>query len=155
MKDGKRLVITIGRQFGSGGCEVGTKLAQELGLDFYDKNILRMNSDESGIKESYYYMADEKAGNKHPGNIRKQTERMWENVEALLKEADCTFDDLGQMIVYLRDIADYAVVKEMYDKRFPATPKVFVHAPVCRPGWLIEMECMGVKALENKEYAPF
>ena len=54
MKDGKRLVITIGRQFGSGGCEVGTKLAQELGLDFYDKNILRMNSDESGIKESYY-----------------------------------------------------------------------------------------------------
>ena len=64
MKDGKRLVITIGRQFGSGGCEVGTKLAQGLGLDFYDKNILRMNSDESGIKESYYYMADEKAGNK-------------------------------------------------------------------------------------------
>ena len=67
----------------------------------------------------------------------------------------CTFADLGQMIVYLRDMADYAVVKEMYDKRFPATPKVFVHAPVCRPGWLIEMECMGVKRLENTEYAPF
>ena len=82
-------------------------------------------------------------------------ERMWENVEALLKEAGCTFDDLGHMIVYLRDIADYAVVKSMYDKRFPDTPKVFVHAPVCRPGWLIEMECMGVKALKNKEYAPF
>ena len=91
----------------------------------------------------------------HPGNIRRQTERMWENVEALLKEAGCTFADLGQMIVYLRDMADYAVVKEMYDKRFPATPKVFVHAPVCRPGWLIEMECMGVKRLENTEYAPF
>lgn len=91
----------------------------------------------------------------HPGNIRKQTERMWENVEALLKEAGCTFADLGQMIVYLRDMADYTVVKEMYDKRFPATPKVFVHAPVCRPGWLIEMECMGVRRLENKEYAPF
>ena len=82
-------------------------------------------------------------------------ERMWENVEALLKEAECTFDDLGHMIVYLRDIADYAVVKSMYDKCFPDTPKVFVHAPVCRPGWLIEMECMGVKALKNKEYAPF
>ena len=91
----------------------------------------------------------------HPGNIRRQTERMWENVETLLKEAGCTFADLGQMIVYLRDMADYAVVKEMYDKRFPATPKVFVHAPVCRPGWLIEMECMGVKRLENTEYAPF
>ena len=43
----------------------------------------------------------------------------------------------------------------MYDKRFPHTPKVFVHAPVCRPGWLIEMECMGVKECKNKEYAPF
>lgn len=64
MKDENKLVITIGRQFGSGGCEVGTKLAQELGLDFYDKNILRMNSDESGIEESFYYLADEKAGNK-------------------------------------------------------------------------------------------
>ena len=50
MNDENKLVITIGRQFGSGGCEVGTKLAQELGLDFYDKNILRMNSDESGIE---------------------------------------------------------------------------------------------------------
>lgn len=64
MKDGKRLVIAIGRQYGSGGCEIGTRLAKELGLGFYDKNILRMNSDESGIKESYYYMADEKAGDK-------------------------------------------------------------------------------------------
>lgn len=91
----------------------------------------------------------------YPGDIRKQTERMWDNVEVLLKEAGCTFDDLGQMIVYLRDIADYAVVKAMYDKRFPDMPKVFVKAPVCRPGWLIEMECMGVKPLENKEYAPF
>ena len=53
----------------------------------------------------------------YPGDL-KQTERMWENVEALLKEAGCTFDDLGQMIVYLRDVADYTVVKGMYDERF-------------------------------------
>lgn len=91
----------------------------------------------------------------YPSDIRKQTKRMWENVEALLKEADCTFDDLGQMIVYLRDSADYTVVKKMYDERFPSTPKVFVHAPVCRPGWLIEMECMGVKSCKNEGYAPF
>lgn len=91
----------------------------------------------------------------HPGDIRKQTERMWENVEVLLNEAECTFEDLGQMIVYLRDISDYAVVKKMYDSRFPAIPKVFVHAPVCRPGWLIEMECMGVRSLKNEAYAPF
>ncbi|MDD3039786.1 Rid family hydrolase [Bacteroides sp.] len=91
----------------------------------------------------------------YPGDIRKQTKRMWENVEALLQEAECTFDHIGQMIVYLRDTADYIVVKKMYDKRFPSTPKVFVHAPVCRPGWLIEMECIGVRTCENKEYPSF
>lgn len=62
--DERRLVITIGRQYGSGGSEIGTRLAKELGFDVYDKNILRMDSDESGIKESYFYLADEKAGNR-------------------------------------------------------------------------------------------
>lgn len=60
----KRLIITIGRQYGSGGFATGKRLAEDLGLGFYDKNILRMNSDESGIKESYFHLADEKAGNK-------------------------------------------------------------------------------------------
>ena len=59
----KKRIITIGRQYGSGGREVGERLAKELGIDFYDKNILRMNSAESGIKESYFHMSDEKAGN--------------------------------------------------------------------------------------------
>lgn len=62
--EGKKVVITIGRQYGSGGAETGKRLAQELGIGFYDKNILRMNSDESGIKESYFHLADEKAGNR-------------------------------------------------------------------------------------------
>lgn len=91
----------------------------------------------------------------YPRDIRKQTARMWDNVEALLAEAGCTYENVGQMIVYLRDEADYDVVKELYDTRFQHIPKVFVHASVCRPGWLIEMECMAVKALENKDYAPF
>ncbi|MBT9779716.1 cytidylate kinase-like family protein [Clostridium sp. MCC353] len=62
--DDKKLIITIGRQYGSGGREVGKKLAKELDVDFYDKNILRMDSDESGIKESYFHLNDERAGNK-------------------------------------------------------------------------------------------
>lgn len=91
----------------------------------------------------------------HVGDVRKQTLRMWENVETLLREAECTFDDMGHMIVYLRDMADYQVVKAMFDERFPDKPKVFVLAPVCRPGWLIEMECMGTKALKNEAYPNF
>ena len=38
--------MTIGRQYGSGGSEIGARLAKELGIHFYDKNILRMNSDQ-------------------------------------------------------------------------------------------------------------
>ena len=91
----------------------------------------------------------------YPKDIVKQTHRMWENVEVLLAEADCTFDEVGEMVVYLRDTADYDLVKEMYEERFPGKPYVIVHAPVCRPGWLIEMECMAVKKIDKPEHAAF
>jgi enamine deaminase RidA (YjgF/YER057c/UK114 family) len=84
----------------------------------------------------------------YPKDILKQTHRMWENVEALLAEADCNFGDVAQMIVYLRDVADYQLVRSLFDERFPGKPCVIVHGPVCRPGWLIEMECMAVKAVD-------
>lgn len=60
----RKLIVTIGRQYGSGGSEIGKRLAKELGLHCYDKEILRMNSYESGIKESYFHLADERAGNR-------------------------------------------------------------------------------------------
>ena len=91
----------------------------------------------------------------HPGDIRRQTERMWENVEALLAEAECGFDDVQQMIVYLRDPADYHVVRTLFEARFNAVPRVFLWAPVCRPGWLIEMECIAVRRVDSKEYPAF
>lgn len=91
----------------------------------------------------------------HPGDIRQQTRRMWENVETLLAEASCSFADVGHMLVYLRDPADYAVVNAMFNERFPDTPRVILLAPVCRPGWLIEMECMGVKFMPNANFPDF
>lgn len=91
----------------------------------------------------------------HEGDVSKQTMRMWENVGQLLKEGDSSFDDVVYMIVYLRDIADYSTVKSLYENRFPKTPKVFVHAPVCRPGWLIEMECIAIAPASENQYANF
>ena len=91
----------------------------------------------------------------YPKDIMKQTQRMWENVEALLKEADCTFDDVSEMVVYLRDMADYGIVSELYEERFHGKPYVIVHAPVCRPGWLIEMECMAIKKISAPDHAAF
>lgn len=80
----------------------------------------------------------------YEGDIVRQTERMIENVEVLLAEGGCGFSQVGSMIVYLRDIADYAVVNKIFDTRFPDCPRVMVQAPVCRPGWLVEMECIAV-----------
>lgn len=60
----ENMIVTIGRQYGSGGSEIGARLAKDLGLQCYDKNILRVSSTESGIKESYFHLADEQAGNK-------------------------------------------------------------------------------------------
>ena len=83
----------------------------------------------------------------YPKDIVKQTHRMWENVEALLKEADCTYDEVSEMVVYLRDVADYELVRDLFEERFPGKPYVIVQAAVCRSAWLIEMECMAVKQI--------
>ena len=91
----------------------------------------------------------------YPRDTVKQTHRMWENVEALLAEAECSYDDVCEMVVYLRDTADYALVSDLYKERFAGRPYVIVHAPVCRPGWLVEMECMAVKATNNPELPAF
>ena len=90
-----------------------------------------------------------------PKDVEKQTRRMWENVEALLAEADCNYDDVMQMIVYLRDVADYELVRQLYEERFPDKPYIIVHAPVCRPGWLVEMEVMATKKINNPELPTF
>ena len=91
----------------------------------------------------------------YPKDIMKQTQRMWENVEALLKEADCTFDDVSEMVVYLRDMADYELVSDLFKERFPEKPYVIVQASVCRPAWLIEMECMAIKAISAPSLPAF
>jgi len=54
------LVITIGRQFGSGGREIGIKLADKLGIKCYDKEIIKRASTDSGICEKFFENADEK-----------------------------------------------------------------------------------------------
>jgi len=78
------------------------------------------------------------------GDIIAQTDRMILNVKALLDEAKASFSDIAHIVVYLRDVADYDVVCNIFKQRFPEIPFVITLAPVCRPGWLIEMECMAI-----------
>ena len=52
-------VITIARSYGSGGRRMGRLLAKELGYEYYDREILRIASDESGINEELFSQVDE------------------------------------------------------------------------------------------------
>lgn len=55
-----RIIVTIARQYGSGGKTVGKMLAKELSLNCYDRELMRMASDESGIAEGMFGEVDEK-----------------------------------------------------------------------------------------------
>lgn len=46
-------VINLGRQLGSGGKEIGEKLAKELGIAFYDKELINLASKESGLCKEF------------------------------------------------------------------------------------------------------
>lgn len=56
----KKVIITIGRQFGSGGREFGQLLAKSLGIDYYDKKLLIEGAREAGYCEEYFENQDEK-----------------------------------------------------------------------------------------------
>ena len=91
----------------------------------------------------------------HPGDVAKQTFRMWENVEKLLEEGGSGFEDIMQIIVYLRDMGDYATVRKMFEERFSCVPAVYTLAPVCRTGWLVEMECIAISRNGNPQFRDF
>lgn len=59
----KNTIITIGRQFGSGGHEIGRRLAAKLGIPIYDKEILTHAAEESGLSHEVMAYFDEQPTN--------------------------------------------------------------------------------------------
>lgn len=57
------VVITIARQYGSGGKTIGEMLADRLGVHFYNKELMKLASEDSGISEALFVNADEKVKN--------------------------------------------------------------------------------------------
>lgn len=47
-------IINLGRQLGSGGKEIGEKLAKDLGIAFYDKELINLASKESGLCKEFF-----------------------------------------------------------------------------------------------------
>ena len=60
---GEHLVITIARQYGSNGREIGIRVAELLGINFYDKELITMASQKTGISADVINNIDEKATN--------------------------------------------------------------------------------------------
>lgn len=82
----------------------------------------------------------------YEGDVIRQTGRLLENIGALLKDGETTMNDIQYFIIYLRDISDYHTVEKMMQQFYPQIPHIIVEARVCRPGWLIEMECIAEKS---------
>lgn len=57
------VVITIARQYGSGGKTIGEMLADRMGVHFYNKELMKLASEDSGISEALFVNADEKVKN--------------------------------------------------------------------------------------------
>ncbi len=89
-----------------------------------------------------------------PGDISVQTIRMCDNVDALLSAAGVEGSDLLHIILYVRNTVDGPFAEAIVRKRFPGIPCLAVQAQVCRPGWLVEMECVAMRE-SSAPYAPY
>lgn len=61
----EKFVICLGREYGSGGHNIGKRLSEMLGVDYYDKKLLDEAAKKSGISQEYFARSDEKA----PGSL--------------------------------------------------------------------------------------
>ncbi len=78
----------------------------------------------------------------YEGDVVKQTDRLFLNISQLLADADRTMADVTYLVAYLRDVADAALVENYLKIYFPRVPHLVLSARVCRPKWLVEVECV-------------
>ena len=88
---GKNYVITIARGFGSGGKTIGQMLAGELSIEYFDRDILRLASEESGIYEGLFGMLEEKG--KRRRLFRKDGEYRHEQPDTRPESSEFVSDD--------------------------------------------------------------
>ena len=92
----------------------------------------------------------------HPGDVLKQLDRTLENMNALLKQAGASLSDMSAFIVYLRDMGDQTLVwPRVREHLGNDVPIQMVLAPVCRPGWLIELEGIAIIPASNPNLPPY
>lgn len=126
--------------------EYGVAFERATAIDYGDRRILYISGTAS-INDRGQIVAE--------GDIVGQTRRMTENVRALLQVGECKPSDLSHILLYIRDIADRQTATRIVEDSFPGVPIICVAAAVCRPGWLVEMECMAIKKMSHPSFAPY
>lgn len=128
-------VITIARGFGSGGKEIGSKLAARLGIPCYESQILKMASDESGLNEALFSQVDEKLNVE--GRVRSYLRRVpFEKVATpSMKEftSDINlFNIQSQIIRHLANSESCIIIGKCADyvlRKYPNVLSVYIEAP--------------------------
>jgi cytidylate kinase len=140
-----RIVITIGREFGSGGHEIGQKLAEKLGVKCYDKELLEIAAKESGLCEELFASQDEKPTNSFLYSLVMDTYSLgysnsymdmpinhkvflaqFESIKKLAKKGSCVI--VGRCADYALDDNPYAIsifIKADLDKRIERIKKLY------------------------------
>ena len=122
----------------------------------FERGTQLLFGDRSHIFISGTASIDHKGKVLHLYDVVKQTHRMLDNILALLEKAHATEKNIKLATLYLRDIADAQAVQQVIFERFgDSLPLVTVKAPVCRPEWLVEMECIAVNDYGDGRFKSF
>lgn len=135
-------VITIAREYGSGGRTIGEMLSKKLGIPYYDKDIIRMASEDSGIHESLFGRVDEYSSAKMPlfgktglykGELLPPQSKDFTSDENLFNYQAKTIRELAEKepCVIIGRCSNIVLNREEY----PKVLRVFVHA-----SWDFRME---------------
>lgn len=127
------LIITIGRQYGSAGRQIGQQLAKELGIKCYDKEILAVAAKESGLCHELFESHDEKPTNSFLYSLVMDTYSMgytstgYVDMPINHKVFLAQFDAIKKLAeqescVIVGRCADYAL------EEYPGAVSVFIHA---------------------------
>lgn len=121
----KRTIVTIGREYGSGGQVIGKMLAERLGVPFYDKRLIAMAAQESGLSEEYITRHEETKTSSLIYNIYFDATNLPLNDQLFIAQSEVIrrVAEEGPCVIVGR-CADY-VLRERED-----CLHVFVHAPL-------------------------
>lgn len=131
----EKIVITIAREYGSGGRTIGKMLADKLGVHYYDKELIKLASEESGINAELFAKADEQVKSK--GLFDKLTHTVYQGELISPKSDDFLsaqniFNYQAKIIKELAEKETCVIVGRCADfvlKDYDNVLSVFIHAP--------------------------